>query len=284
MFAGFNLKIDEHFFESQQKSFEEYQKIGEKHLGEQSEIIKHKLDEYINHNVIDGSRIQNDWFPRVNTDIFLSHSSADEKLVNAIAGWLNDSFNLKCFIDSNVWWYVGDIAEMLNSRYSNKRPNGKGGYLYDHEKCLKVSEHVNTMLSIALQKMIDKCESIFLINTEKSIHINNDSKSMDLTYSPWIYSELACSEIVRKKPLVDYRYNKKLYHSIYESRQVEKRGEDLTISYNAPSKELISIDENVLKEWKEQFNSDKNYQFPLDLLYRRYFKDIVDETKKYFGY
>ena len=28
MFAGFNLEIDKHFFESQQKSFHEYQKSG----------------------------------------------------------------------------------------------------------------------------------------------------------------------------------------------------------------------------------------------------------------
>lgn len=32
MFAGFNLMINEIFFDSQKKSFQEYQKIGEKHL------------------------------------------------------------------------------------------------------------------------------------------------------------------------------------------------------------------------------------------------------------
>ena len=32
MFAGFNLEIDEQFFNSQQKSFYEYQKIGKAHI------------------------------------------------------------------------------------------------------------------------------------------------------------------------------------------------------------------------------------------------------------
>ena len=282
MFAGFNLEINKHFFESKQKSFQEYQKIGEEHLGAQGEGIENALSEYINNNIVDGSKIQKDWFPEVEADIFLSHSSADKELVNAIAGWLNDNFNLKCFVDSNIWCYAGNISEMLNSNYSNKRSDGNGGYLYNHKRCLKVSEHVDTMLNIALQKMIDKCESVFLINTEKSIHINSDSKSVDITYSPWIYSELVCSEIVRKKPLYFYRYNSELYHSINESRRFEDVSNNLTISYNAPTQHLIKINQDVLEKWNRQF--DMEYPFPLDLLYMYYFKDVVEETKKYFKY
>lgn len=282
MFAGFNLEINKHFFESKQKSFQEYQKIGEEHLGAQGEGIENALSEYINNNIVDGSKIQKDWFPEVDADIFLSHSSADKELVNAIAGWLNDNFNLKCFVDSNIWCYAGNISEMLNSNYSNKRSDGNGGYLYNHKRCLKVSEHVDTMLNIALQKMIDKCESVFLINTEKSIHINSDSKSVDITYSPWIYSELVCSEIVRKKPLYFYRYNSELYHSINESRRFEDVSNNLTISYNAPTQHLIKINQDVLEKWNRQF--DMEYPFPLDLLYMDYFKDVVEETKKYFKY
>lgn len=282
MFAGFNLEIDKHFFGSQQKSFNEYQKIGEEHLGAQCDGIENALSEYISNSIVDGSKIQKDWFPEVDADIFLSHSSGDKELVNAIAGWLNDTFNLKCFVDSNVWCYAGDISEMLNSNYSNKRSNDNGGYLYNHKQCLKVSEHVNTMLNIALQKMIDKCESVFLINTEKSIHINSDSKSIDITYSPWIYSELVCSEIVRKKPLYFYRYNKELYHSINESRRFEATSNNLTISYNAPTQHLIKINQDALEKWNRQF--DMEYPFPLDLLYMDYFKDVVEETKRHFNY
>lgn len=282
MFAGFNLEIDKQFFDSQQKSFHEYQKIGKAHLDSQGKGVENALNEYINNNIVDGSKIQKDWFPEVDVDIFLSHSSKDTELVNAVAGWINDTFGLKCFIDSNVWCYAGHIADMLNSNYSNERLDGNGGYLYDYKEGLKVSEHVNTMLSIALQKMIDKTESVFLINTEQSIHINSDSKNIDLTYSPWIYQELVCSEIIRKKPLSFYRYNTKLFHSISESYQLDNINEALTISYNAPTQHLIKINQDILQKWKRQF--DGEYPFPLDLLYHDYFKDVVEETKRYIKY
>lgn len=282
MFAGFNLEISESFFDSQAKTFQEYQKIGEEHLKSQSQGVEKALNEYINNNIVDGSKIQKDWFPEVNTDIFLSHSNIDKKLVNAVAGWINYTFELSCFIDSNVWCYAGNIADKLNDSFSNKRTDDDGGFVYNHKKCLKVSEHVNTMLNIALQKMIDKCESVFLINTENSIHINSDSKSIDATYSPWIYSELVCSEIVRKKPLHFYRYNLKLYHSLIESVKFAASNKTLTITYNAPTQHLIKIDSYVLEKWKNQF--DSKYPFPLDLLYTDYFDEEVTKTRQHFKY
>ena len=39
MFAGFNLKINKDFFESNPKLFSKYQRIGEKHLEEQTKKI-----------------------------------------------------------------------------------------------------------------------------------------------------------------------------------------------------------------------------------------------------
>lgn len=282
MFAGFNLEISKTFFNSQIKTFQEYQKIGKTHLKSQSHRIENVLDNYINNNIINGSKIQSDWFPEIDADIFLSHSSEDKDLVNAIAGWIYYTFNLKCFIDSNVWCYAGNIADKLNDRLSDKRKDDNDGFLYSHIKCLKVSEHVNTMLNIALQRMIDKCESVFLINTENSININSDSSSIDLTYSPWIYSELVCSEIIRKKPLCFYRYNTKLEHSFTESKEISAIDEKLSISYNAPTKHLIDIDESDLEKWKNKYKG--KYPFPLDLLYLNYFNEEVEKVKKYFKY
>lgn len=113
MFAGFNLEINKKFFESEEESFFKYfEEIGEKHLGDQKKEVENSLNKYISNNIIDGSRILNDWFPEVKADIFLSHSSGDKDLVNALAGWLNETFKLKCFVDSNVWGYAGDIAEL----------------------------------------------------------------------------------------------------------------------------------------------------------------------------
>ncbi len=266
MFAGFNLEIEKNFFESEEESFLKYVEIGEKHLGNQKKEIENSLNKYIRNNVIDGSRIQNDWFPEVKADIFLSHSSGDKDLVNALAGWLNETFDLKCFVDSNVWGYAGNITELLNRKYSNKRSDGQGGDLYNHQDCLKVSEHVNNMLNIALIKMIDKCECIFLLNTEKSIQINVDSENMDITYSPWIYSELVCSQLIQKRKLSEYRDELEHLeeHYIYGA-------EDMRISYEVPIKHLVKIDTTVLKKWRKNYNGQCWY--PLDLLYNDYIKD-----------
>ena len=183
--------------------------------------------------------------------------------------FLNMNIGLKCFVDSNVWCYAGHIADMLNSNYSNKRLQDNGGCLYSHEKCLKVSEHVNTMLSIALQKMIDKSESIFLINTEQSIHINSDSKSIDLTYSPWIYQELVCSEIIRKKPLSLYRYNTELYHSISESYRFDNTNEVLTMYQLNPGKFNGKI-ENVESIWKVMWSKTLRWFYLIPLVIHTY--------------
>lgn len=68
----------------------------------QGKSIESTLTDYIKNSFIDGSKIQKDWFPEIEADIFLFHSSTDKDLVNVIAGWIYDNFRLKCFIDSNV--------------------------------------------------------------------------------------------------------------------------------------------------------------------------------------
>lgn len=271
MFAGFNLEINKKFFESEEESFFKYfEEIGEKHLGDQKKEVENSLNKYISNNIIDGSRILNDWFPEVKADIFLSHSSGDKDLVNALAGWLNETFKLKCFVDSNVWGYAGNIAELLNRKYSNKRRDGQGGSLYNHQDCLKVSEHVNNMLNIALIKMIDKCECIFLLNTEKSIQMDVDSKNLDITYSPWIYSELVCSQFIRKRKLSEHRDKVELlYGEQYNIYEAENKG--MRISYEVPINHLIKINSTVLKKWSDNYNGQCWY--PLDLLYNEYIKD-----------
>ena len=51
-----------------------------------------------------------------------------------------------------------DLLEMINDEYSDKRNKPSGGCIYDHKKCNTASKHVDTMLTIALYKMIDKAE------------------------------------------------------------------------------------------------------------------------------
>lgn len=103
MFAGFNIRIDKLFFDKCNKSYDDYKDIGKRHLDALKADYEDNLKSYIVDDIVDGTKVQNDWFPQINADIFISHSHIDEELAQALAGWIHDTFGLRCFIDSNVW-------------------------------------------------------------------------------------------------------------------------------------------------------------------------------------
>ena len=284
MFSGFNLRLDvkscEEIFK---KDFERYKEIGEKHLKPKINGFNSDLKELIHRNTINGSQLQEYCFPDIEADIFLSHSHKDRNLANALAGWINDKFNLRVFIDSNVWEYSDNLLEELNTQYSSRRIIDDGdGVLYDYKSGCKASEHVNMMLSAALHKMIDKMECVILLNTDSSVHVFGNNHFAD-TYSPWIYSEILCTQIVRKKPLLCYRNYNELIHS-YESKNISHDVTNLVISYNLSLKHLSHICVDDLNKWLNNYKNPllKGYydEYPLDALYCLTHKKHVEITKK----
>ena len=104
MFSGFNLKLLDDFFENQD---DYYIEIGKKCIKGQIEKYHDDLQKYImcvgeDREILNGNKIQSDWFPQISADIFISHSHDDKDLANAFAGWLYDEFKLTSFIDSNA--------------------------------------------------------------------------------------------------------------------------------------------------------------------------------------
>lgn len=263
MFSGFNLKIDRNFFGS---NFQGYKEIGEKHLARNEFDFKTDMLTYIDSDILNGNEIQNDWFAEIEADVFISHSHKDLDLANAFAGWLNDTFKLQVFIDSNVWGYSEELLNILNDKYSEKCVLGKGIF-YDYKKCNTAAQHVYMMLSVALQKMIDKVECVVLLNTDNSIAVfdkNNDE--FNRTYSPWIYYEIMLSQTIRRKPLLLYRNYGVLTHA-NESAYDEKELFELTVAYNISLDHLIEIDINLLHEWEYNYNDCINNEYALDVLY-----------------
>lgn len=273
MFAGFNIKIDKSFFDKLDKSFLQYKEIGETHLSDQRTEYG-KLKNYIVSDIVDGSKIQGDYFPLINADIFISHSHDDKDLAQALAGWINYTFGLKCFIDSDVWGYVDNLLEELNTKYSNRRKRTTGGYLYDYRSSNKVSQHVNIMLLVALQKMIDNTEAVFLLNTGNSIKIA-DGKNIDLTYSPWIYSEIVCTQIVRNKPLILYRDYSCSHKPLNENTQEYKK--NLIVSYTVSLKHLKDLNSKKMYLWESK--KYKNVEYKLDGLYELMYPEELEKTK-----
>lgn len=69
MFAGFNLSIDKDFWKNEDE-FNKYKNIGERHLNCNKKDLQFELEKYTIDNVINGHKIQEDWFPQIDADVF----------------------------------------------------------------------------------------------------------------------------------------------------------------------------------------------------------------------
>lgn len=80
MFVGFNLK------NLNVSDFEDYYEDGCNLFKMQKDEIKEDLRQYIcKENVLSGNLIEQEWFPNVNAEVFLSHSHIDDYLAVAFA-------------------------------------------------------------------------------------------------------------------------------------------------------------------------------------------------------
>lgn len=264
MYMGFNLSLEEDTdIWKAAGGYDKCVTVGENHLNEQKAAYETDLKCYVSEKELDGTKIQNEWFPQVQADIFISHSHDDKTLACALAGWLHQIFGLRCFIDANVWGYADELLREMNDRLSDKRQTDVGGYkfVYCHESCKRVSQHVNVMLSIALQKMIDKVEAVIVLNTERSVPVC-DNYEMNKTYSPWIYSEIVCTEIVRRKPLSSYRDKN---HVMLEHVSDETK---TPISYTVSLAHLNPLTVDDLSKWMDLYHENwQDYVCALDALY-----------------
>ncbi len=234
--------------------------------------IEDKLNSFILENgSLDGSRMQDNWFPQINADIFISHSHQDENLAIALSEYLNTRFGLSVFIDSCIWGYSDNLLRIIDNEYC-LNPSGE---TYDYVKRNYSTSHVHMMLSTALTMMIDKAECILFLNTPNSITPN---EVILKTKSPWIYSEIAITNLIRKKPIEEYRI-KRMTESFSEGGELKK---GLDIEYIINTEHLTSIDVDIFREWESTWKfSGKKYapnysKHVLDTLY-----EIISKSKKY---
>ncbi len=249
MFQGFNIENTN--IESDKIKKENWTRISESHKS----TIQHSLEKYIiKDGVIDGEKIQDDWFPEVKADIFISHSHDDAELAINLACWLYETFNLVAFIDSCVWGYANDLLMRIDNKYCRKKV--AASYDYNMRNCS--TSHVHMMLLTALNKMIDKTECIFFLNTENSVSLQDIENK---TLSPWIYSEIEITRTIRKK--IPQRRKMKYFSSGGKFKKKEIY-ESLKIAYPLKMDHLINIDYETLNKW-QNFRSSKTDA--LDKLY-----------------
>lgn len=204
MYRGFNLKLDEDYFLKQNifstREINEYEKLGLSSLKNNDFLLKY-IEEA---EELEGDRIMQECFPNdiKEYNIFLSHSHKDMRIALIIAGLLKSKYKIEVFIDSTVWLNYIDLLKCIDDYYCKSKEKIKERYdynskeYYDYDIRNYSTSHINLMLMNSLNMMIDKCEVLFFLNTPNSISIDNIGQK---TNSPWIFSEIQTSKIIRKK-------------------------------------------------------------------------------------
>ncbi len=250
MYRGFNVALN-------LKDDERHYRVGEALYKAQKVGVGRRLKQFITDGgYLDGSKMQEDWFPQLKADVFISHSHKDERLAITLAGWLSANFKLTSFIDSCIWGNSTDLLLEIDTQYS-KLENGT--YNYDMRNIS--TSHVHMMLSTALNMMIDKTECLFFINSANSV-INNE-KLFAKTASPWLYAEIAMSKYVRRTRPV------RLLAEGAESYKVGVGGpfdNSLPLSYDLDMQHLTGINIELLDKWHNTYSLESN-RHALDFLY-----------------
>jgi hypothetical protein len=113
MYRGFNLDLN-----WQDKYDDEYFNQGKAIYTSNKNQVGETLKSFVaNDGILDGSKMQSNWFPQVNAEVFISHSPKDEKRAIAFAGWLFETFNITAFIDSCIWRYADDLLKIIDNEY-----------------------------------------------------------------------------------------------------------------------------------------------------------------------
>lgn len=255
MYRGFNLIVEEEidFNLSYHRKGAEIYKILKK-------SVEPKLKEYtLPEGTIDGKKIMQDWFPEVKAHIFLSHSHKDFKNAMYIAGALYTEFKILTFIDSAVWGYSNQLLKIIDDKYCVST----GGETYDYNSRNYSTSHVHLMLSSALNKMIDNCEAVFFLNSNNSVTTKSITEK---TNSPWIFSEINTSKIIRKRTPNRLRELTKTFSSTISLNESQRS--QLRIEYELELSHFTDLSYYGFNNWLNSFSSNPNDA--LDELYDRY--------------
>lgn len=214
---------------------------------------------------INGTLLQNNWFPILGKyDVFLSHYHDDKDLAIELAGFLKTNLGLNVFIDSYLWGYSNNLLRLIDEAYCINADKT----LFDYEKRNYSTSHVHMMLSTALGKMINECEAVFFLNSSKETSVEKDIHDQR-TISPWIYYELVTSELIKIRPISDYRSQSCfLEHSVCDA--VNESYSSLHIEYDVTEilNGFVSLRQKELFECSSKWRkNERHFESSLDYIY-----------------
>ncbi len=257
MFSKFRIIVND----GNTFNVDSYYESGLRHLSSHKSTLTAKLDQFIDYKtgLIDGEKLEKEWFKEIRADIFLSHSHADEKLAIALAGWLKTEMGLNAFVDSCVWGFANDLLDKINNNFNLLRTEADGSKTYSHDKANYAASHIYLMLNSALNNMINKTESFMFINTANSTIYMDKNQATAYTLSPWIYSEVVMANTMKITPPVrPIRIEKRaeFYHMMNES---------MNITHKLDFSDFVDINLSGFRTWKIL---KKSGEHALDALYR----------------
>lgn len=268
MYKGFNLKLNDIdiFSGIQKEIYYKEEKSRQKAIDFSSYYSRRTNGE----KILDGNKIIEEWFPyRNDFHIFLSHSHKDEKLALAIAGKLRKRHHLNVFVDSVIWNNYQDLLKHIDNDFCWNSNTGN----YDYNMRNLSTSHVHLMLMNSLNVMIDRCEVLIFLNTPNSISLKDSIYRPDRTLSPWIFSEIQTSKIIRK------RVPKRKSIPLRESTEYFSHQGLEMVSYELGLEHLTKISPEKFKEWV--YSQHSYPEESLDYLYR-IMKD--NKTSSFFKY
>ena len=115
MYRSFNFKP----FTFNQSYLEEGNRLNEGN----SSLVKKTLNSFVANERIDGSKLKEHWFPGINAQVFISHSSLDQSEAKQLAGYLKQEHKLDSFIDSCVWGYADDLLWEVDNKFCKNSDN-----------------------------------------------------------------------------------------------------------------------------------------------------------------
>lgn len=255
MYAGFNVKVDEtnHPFLAEDYGYEDILRV-------QKEHIRESLHSFVDKDGSLGAKqLQEEWFPLIKADVFISHAHLNEKLAIKFANWLFKNFGLVAFVDSCVWGYADELLRELDNRFCYQDKSNTYNYFLRNQ----TTSHVHMILVTSILQMMDKCEAIMFLNTPDSVSKNDYlNPTSSKTYSPWIYSEIIFTKYLRKK----LRRGKKLNKGL--NRTYDDKMKNVSVNYELNTEHMYDINRNDLILWRDSSIKSEGPAECLDSLYK----------------
>lgn len=209
--------------------------------------FNNELKKYIiDGDVLDAEKLQKDWFPEIEVDVFISHSHRNCPDLIEFANQMEKK-GFGCFIDSIAWGYANDLLKQLDKSVCwNKTSN-----TFDYNVRNNTTALVHILLNTSLLKMIDKCKYVFFFNTDASVPRHDLLKSF--TYSPWIYSEISmCNAILEDRK----RNSLHIKHCSTESGQGQLL-QEFKAAMPLNFENFTDVDYTKLKAWINSKQTDE---------------------------